>query len=300
VLAACAGTVGRITAGVVTLVAVTAVEPVAGLAPAWAALASSRERAGRVAALLAAPVPVPEPAVAATAPAGRQGLLADRAVLAHAGGGPVLDDLSLALPPGSRVAVVGPSGSGKSTLVAAALRLLAPRAGTVGLADGDRAVPLTELPATAVPPLVSGCLQDDHLFAASLRENLRVGRPGASDAELDDVAARLGLLAWVRSLPDGWGTRAGADGAEVSGGQRQRLLLARALLADPDVLVLDEPTAHLDQETERLVVHDLLRATAGRTVLLSTHRTTGLDQVDAVLQVSDGGLQPLQTVGPAA
>jgi ABC-type multidrug transport system fused ATPase/permease subunit len=209
----------------------------------------------------------------------------------------VLDDVSFELTPGSRLAVVGPSGSGKSTLVAAALRLLAPRAGTVALDDGRSVVPLTDLPAAAVPPLVSGCLQDDHLFAASLRENLRIGRPRASDADLDEVAARLGLLPWVRSLPDGWGTRAGADGAEVSGGQRQRLLLARALLADPAVLVLDEPTAHLDPETERLVVEDLLRVTAGRTVLLSTHRRTGLDQVDAVLHVSDGHVAALDPAG---
>jgi ABC-type bacteriocin/lantibiotic exporter with double-glycine peptidase domain len=104
----------------------------------------------------------------------------------------------------------------------------------------------------------------------------------------------LGLLAWVRSLPEGWSTRAGADGAEVSGGQRQRLLLARALLADPDVLVLDEPTAHLDPDTERLVIHDLLRVTRGRTVLLSTHRTAGLEDLDAVLLVEAGLVRPVE------
>jgi ABC-type transport system involved in cytochrome bd biosynthesis fused ATPase/permease subunit len=138
--------------------------------------------------------------------------------------------------------------------------------------------------------LVAGSLQGDHVFDATLRDNLRVVKPDASDDELDDVAAQSGLAAFIHALPTSWSTSAGPDGAALSGGQRQRLLLARALLADPHVLVLDEPTAHLDADTEREVLADLLDATAGRTVLISTHRRLRPGQVDATLRIDSGAL----------
>ncbi|MCW2622605.1 MAG: transporter, CydDC cysteine exporter (CydDC-E) family, permease/ATP-binding protein CydC, partial [Frankiales bacterium] len=276
VLATAGGTADGLLVGVAALLAATSVEPLAALGPAWAALRGACLRAGRVAALLASPVPVPAPAVTVPAPSGPWGLEITDATLAH-GQVAVLEALDLTVPSGSRVALVGPSGCGKSTLLAATLRLLQPAAGTVEVAGPDSSRSVSDLHPEQMPTLVAGCLQGDHVFDASLRENLRIGRPLAEDGDLDAVADRLGLLTWVRGLPDGWSTPAGPDGNRLSGGQRQRLLLARALLADPGVLVLDEPTAHLDPETERVVLSDLLAATVGRTVLLTTHRPAALD-----------------------
>jgi ABC-type bacteriocin/lantibiotic exporter with double-glycine peptidase domain len=160
----------------------------------------------------------------------------------------------------------------------------------IELGDARRAVELSSLRAADLPPLAAGSLQGDHVFDASLRDNLRVVRPAASDSDLDAVAGRAGLTAFISSLPRGWSTLAGTDGAALSGGQRQRLLLARALLADPQILVLDEPTAHLDGDTEREVLDDLLSATAGRTVLMSTHRRLRTGQVDVTLDIQGGAL----------
>ena len=196
----------------------------------------------------------------------------------------------IVLRPGMRIAVTGPSGTGKTTLLAAVLRQLPLRGGALLLRGPAGSADLRDLPARDLPPLVAGSLQGDHVFDATLADNLRLGRPAADEAALDEVARRVGLLDLIRALPAGWSTPAGPDGASLSGGQRQRLLLARALLADPAILVLDEPTAHLDHETERLVMDDLFDATQGRTMLLSTHRGMAADRVDATVDLVDGRL----------
>jgi ABC-type multidrug transport system fused ATPase/permease subunit len=203
----------------------------------------------------------------------------------YADDGPwALDGVDLDLPPGRRVALVGPSGAGKSTVVSVLLRFLDVDGGAVRI-DG------TDLAAHAgddVRRLIGGVPQDPHVFTSTLRENLRLARPAASDADLDEAARGARLLDWVRSLPDGWDTQVGQHGARMSGGERQRLALARALLADPQVMVLDEPTAHLDAESRVALTRDLLDVTRGRTTLLVTHDLVGLDQVDEIV-VMDAG-----------
>lgn len=140
----------------------------------------------------------------------------------------------------------------------------------------------------AVRRFVGLCAQDAHLFDSSVRENLRLARTQATEDELRQALDRARLLEWVDALPDGLDTLVGEHGAQLSGGQRQRLALARALLADFPVLVLDEPAEHLDLATADALTADLLTATEGRTTLLITHRLQGLDAVDEIVVLEAG------------
>jgi ATP-binding cassette subfamily C protein CydCD len=300
--AARAGQLPVVDVGVLAVCVLTGFESVAALPAAFVAWARCRAGLLRVAEVTGRTAAFAEPAAPARVPDAALGLCAREVTVAPADDAPaVLYDGSLDLPAGRRIALVGPSGCGKSTLLSAVLRMLPVRKGSVALTGSGAAADLRDLRAADVAPAVAGSLQGDHVFDATLRDNLRFVRPEATDAELDELARRVGLLDDVRALPDGWSTAAGPDGAALSGGQRQRLLVARALLADPQILVLDEPTAHLDAETERLVLDDLLDATAGRTVLMSTHRRLSDGRVDAVLRMVDGTLdaEPLPVARPA-
>ena len=203
----------------------------------------------------------------------------DGVTAAYRGEQPVVHDLRLTLAPGRKVALVGPSGSGKTTVTRLLLRFLDPDAGSVTIAGHD----LREYAQADVRRHFGIAGQEAYVFDSTIRENLRLARPGASDVDLHDALRRARLDDWVASLPDGLDTPVGEEGSRLSGGQRQRLTLARALLADAPVLVLDEPTAHLDPATAQSVMDDVLAATAGRSVLLITHRPEGLEQMDEVV-----------------
>jgi ATP-binding cassette subfamily C protein CydCD len=235
--------------------------------------------------VLDAPEPVREPERPRQAPASPFPLVLKGLAARHAGQGrDALAGFDLTLEQGRRIAVVGPSGSGKTTLAQVLLRFLDAGAGAYTLAGVDAYA----LDGDDVRRLVGLCAQDAHLFDSSVRENLLLAKKDATEDELRDALARARLLEWADSLPDGLDTLVGEHGARLSGGQRQRLALARALLADFPVLVLDEPAEHLDLPTADALTADLLAATEGRTTLLITHRLAGLEAVDEVIVLDEG------------
>jgi len=242
-----------------------------------------RRSSARLDGVLDAPVPVLAPAHPLPLPAGTRRTLAARSVRARYPGRHewALDGVDLQLAPATRVAVVGASGAGKSTLAWVLLGLLAYESGSVTI-DG---VELAELDEPAVRSAVGVVEQDPHVFAGTLAANLRLARPAANDAELVDVLESVRLDGWLDSLPDGLETELGD---RISGGQRQRLGLARALLADFPILILDEPTEHVERDAARAILDDVLAATAGRATLLITHELDGLDCFEEIVVLDRG------------
>ncbi|WP_319459033.1 thiol reductant ABC exporter subunit CydC [Micromonospora sp. RTP1Z1] len=301
--------VGGVLVGVLAVGTLAAVE--IALALVGAARQRTQLRAGldRVAALLTGPVPVtgaapptgtgigtaastagtPVPTRAGTGTgagaAGHDVRFDQVTVRYRAGMAPALDRVTLHLPAGRRVAVVGPSGAGKSTVAAVLTGAIRPDAGRVTL-DG---VDVSAYPAEELPRAIGGLLAEAYVFHASVRENLLLGRPRADEAELAAATRAAGLLDWVRAQPAGWVTVVGEEGGQLSGGQRQRLALARALLAAPAVLLLDEPTEGLDPAAADAVLASALAATpAGHSVLLISHRLSGLAELDEIVVLDAG------------
>ncbi|WP_377638930.1 thiol reductant ABC exporter subunit CydC [Oryzobacter terrae] len=198
-----------------------------------------------------------------------------------AGAGEQLAPTDLALEPGTRVAVVGPNGSGKSTLLAVLARHLDPARGTHRLDGAD----VTGLPLEDVRRHVAVVDDEPHVFATTLAANLRLARPDADDGRVHEALRLAGLGSWAAGLPDGLDTRLGTGGRGVSGGERTRIGVARAVLADRAVVLLDEPTAHLDHPTATAVLDDVLDATAGRSVVMVSHRPESLDRFHEVLDL---------------
>ncbi|MCB7137957.1 thiol reductant ABC exporter subunit CydC [Cellulosimicrobium marinum] len=210
---------------------------------------------------------------------------------AGSGGRTVVTGVDLALSPGRAVALVGPSGVGKTTLLATAAGLLPPVAGRVTLDDAD----VAGLPRAEAARGVVLVAEDGHVFDTTVLENLRVARGDVTAQEAEDALRDVGLGAWLAALPDGVGTTLGPDATDVSGGERRRLLVARALLAPAPLVLLDEPAEHLDPATADALVRRLVAATrdAGgpgrRGVVVATHRLSALEAVDEVLLLGRDG-----------
>jgi thiol reductant ABC exporter CydC subunit len=280
VSATAAGSLDAVLVATLALLALASFDAVAPLAGAARELSATLASGRRVLELVDRAPAIRDPAHPVPAP-GPQAVVALEGVVAQypSGDGPVLNRLDLVLAPGRKVALVGPSGVGKTTVTRLLLRFLEPAHGRVTIAGRD----VREYAQADVRRHFALAGQEAWVFDSTIRENLRLARPDASDADLWAALRRARLAVWVASLPDGLDTAVGEEGSRLSGGQRQRLTLARALLADAPVLVLDEPTAHLDPATARAVMDDVLAAADGRSVLLITHRPEGLDRMDEVV-----------------
>jgi len=271
---------------VAVLVLIAAFETVLGLPRAGVLYGQCAAAAARVVHAAEAPSPVPDPAEPAPMPS-RNAIAFEHVSFRYAADRPyVFENFSLQLPQGSRTAILGPSGAGKSTIAALLLKLIAPESGNIRLGGTD----ISLLPAEAVRHRIAYLGQTTHLFADTIRNNLRLGDPTADDEKLWAALEAAQLAEAINALPEGLDSWLGEGGATLSGGQGRRLALARTLLMDAPILLLDEPCAGLDAATEQEFFKVLNTAAEGRTMLLILHRLTGGENLDRIWRLTGGTL----------
>ncbi len=278
-----AGTRPVFAAGAVFLL-VGAFEAAAGLPRAGSLAAAASAAARRVLEAARPGVAVAEPVHPVALPSGTALRLEAVSFRWNAGRPELFDGLTLDIPQGARVAILGPSGSGKSTLASLLLKVTAPQSGRILLGGAD----IATMASADVRRQFGWLSQATHLFDDTIRANLLLGRPDADEPALWRALDEAEIGQFVRGLPGGLDTWLGEGGARVSGGQGRRIALARALLSPAPILVLDEPGAGLDAQTERAFLQTLNGLTPGRTLVLISHRLTGVEQLDRIWRLSGG------------
>lgn len=197
---------------------------------------------------------------------------------------PVLKSINFHVPAGNKVALVGQSGAGKSTIVQLLMKFYEPDDGAISI-DGKN---ISEISVRALRKNIGIVPQEVILFGGSIRENIQYGKPGASEQEIVEAARQANALDFIMSFPEGLGTMVGERGIKLSGGQRQRIAIARAILKDPSILILDEATSSLDAESERLVQDALEKLMKNRTTIIIAHRLATIRKVDQIYVINDG------------
>jgi ATP-binding cassette subfamily B protein len=266
--------------------------PVRNLSGAWEAVQSSLAGADRVAGLLAEPRE-PQTVRGAAPVTGRvRGEFVFRNVsFEYAEGIPVLEDVSLEIPAKSVVALVGPTGVGKTTLVSLIPRFYDVTSGSITLDGRD----LCDYTLDSLRQQISIVLQDVFLFYGTVRENLLFGRPNADEAEMIAAAQAANAHDFIAELPEGYDTLIGERGVKLSGGQKQRLSIARAILKDAPILILDEATSSVDTETEQLIQQALERLMQGRTTIIIAHRLSTIRNADKIVVLEDKSIREIGT-----
>lgn len=243
----------------------------------------------KVVELVEEPIEDLDPEDGSEIPAGPIGIEANNVEFAYRNGVPVLHGISLEIPAGTRVAIVGETGSGKSTFARLLCRLADPTSGTVSLNGID----LTNISSPSRHRAVRFVPQDGFLFNVSIGENISYGRCGATAADTDNAIETLGLVDWVESLPKGLDTAVGERGDSLSVGERQLVSFARAAVADPGLLILDEATSSVDPHTDMMLTRALDRLAQGRTVISIAHRLSTAERSDLVIVLDQGSLDEI-------
>ena len=265
-------------------------EPVQQLSQLFNMVQSATASLNKLYTLLDEPIAVDD-RPGAVAVDGRAPIRIDGVTFGYAGGDPVLSDVDLEIGAGERVAFVGPTGAGKSTLAKLIARFYDPTGGTIHLGDTD----LRDVAVRALRDEIVVVPQEGYLFSGSVAENIRVAKPDASDAEVRAALERIGVLERFETLPQGLATEVQERGSRLSAGEKQLVSLARAALADPSVLILDEATSSVDPGTEAIVETAMETLMQGRTVIAIAHRLSTSQRCDRVAVVADGRLAELGT-----